>query len=337
MSDVQGLFEKFHDNIKTYYEINRTLKEKKDIIVERVKAHLKDRGRPQCEEYIQGSYKMKVGICAIEGSEYDIDVGLRFSFDESQHAAEEVRGWVFEAVNGHTESVESKAPCIRVNYADGYHVDLVCYARWDDRSNKEQHRLAHKVKGWRNADPPGLVAYVKDAQKLFEGTEDTITKTNQFRRVVRYLKRWNDIAIPGERDDKPTGLALLLLTHQHLSGPSKNWLGISDDRDAVERVASAAAGTIGRISVKKPTPEFEDVFSRLSDVQMGQLKERFGELRDALAAAKNANDVKKACKRLREVFGSDFPCPDEGHGATTTAQKTSAPAIVPSSSSAAPR
>ena len=256
MADVQDLFEAFHGTIRTYYEINTTLKQKKDIIVTRVKAYLKTNSLPTCEEFIQGSYKMKVGIVAIKGSEYDIDVGLRFAFNESEHTPETVRGWVFSAVDGHTESVEKKAPCIRVNYSDGYHVDLVSYARWEDAGGAEQHRLAHKAKGWRPANPPALVQYVLDARKPFEGTVDSATQTDQFRRVVRYLKRWNDVAIPGERDDKPTGLALMLLVKQHLSGPVKLWDGTSDDRTAVERVASAAAGTNGRIQAKKPTPEF---------------------------------------------------------------------------------
>src|SRR5688572_25975633 len=100
MANVQGQFEQFHKQIRTYYEINETLREKKDIIVRRVKKHLEKSNRPQCAEFIQGSYKMKVGICAVEGLEYDIDVGLRFAFRQSQYTATTVRDWVFEAVDG---------------------------------------------------------------------------------------------------------------------------------------------------------------------------------------------------------------------------------------------
>lgn len=335
MADVQALFERFHETIRTYYEINKTLREKKDIIVSRVKAHLAKHDRPSCQEYLQGSYKMKVGICALEGSEYDIDVGLRFSFDESKYTPEEVRRWVFDAVDGHTEDVEEKAPCIRVTYKDGYHVDLVCYAWWEDALGVEQHRLAHQSKGWRPADPPTLVQYVKDARKPFEGTEDTGTGTDQFRRVVRYLKRWNDNAIRGESDDKPSGLALVLLTKQHLTGPSLTWAGMPDDRAAVERVARAAAETYGRITAIKPTPEGEDMFGRISDPEMTKLKSRFGTLRDALVFAKNAPDAATACKELKKVFGDHFPCPDPDNRERETARRTTAPAIVPSSSSAA--
>ncbi len=335
MAEVQELFEKFHRNIRTYYEINDTLREKKDIIVDRVKKHLAKNSRPTCSEYLQGSYKMKVGICALTGSEYDIDVGLRFDFDETRYSADDVRQWVFEAVDGHTEEVNKKGPCIRVRYRDGYHVDLVSYAWWDDSWGRTQYRLAHKYKGWLPADPPGLVEHVRRARKPYAGTEDSATSTDQFRRVVRYLKRWNDNAIPGESDDKPSGLALVLLTEGLLLMPHVDWRGVSDDRAALQRVAESAASTWGRIEAKKPTPEYEDMFGRLSEKAMADLKMRFGALRDALVDAKNAADARTACKRLRGAFGKDFPCPDEnGDDRAAVARRTSAPAIITSSSSA---
>lgn len=334
MADVQTLFERFHRGIRTYYEINDELREKKNIILRRVKAHLAEKGLPTCTPYLQGSYKMKVGILPLAGSEYDIDVGLRFDFDESAYTAKQVRTWVFEAVDGHTEDVEARGPCIRVTYADGYHVDLVCYAHWDDAVGATQYRLAHRSRGWVPADPPALVQWALDARVPFEGTEDS-TETDQFRRVVRYLKRWNDYTFDGSADDKPTGLALLLLTRQHLSIPALTLFeGTPDDRAAVERVARGAAATFGRIVATKPTPEFEDMFSRLSDEAMETLKARFGVLRDALVAANQADTQAKACAELRKVFGDDFPCPDSGEERTQTAMRTATPAIVPSSSSA---
>ena len=40
MADVQALFEAFHKKIRTYYEINDELREKKDIIVKRINNHV---------------------------------------------------------------------------------------------------------------------------------------------------------------------------------------------------------------------------------------------------------------------------------------------------------
>ncbi len=334
MAGMQTQFEQFHMNIRTYYEINETLRDKKDIIVRRVRNHLEKNDRPLCTPFIQGSYKMKVGVCAVPGLEYDIDVGLRFDFDEAAYTAKTVRNWVFEAVDGHTEQVEALSSCIRVTYSDGYHVDLVSYSWWDDEKGNEQHRLAHKTNAWRPADPPALVQHVKDARKPFSDTKDTATQTDQSRRVVRYLKRWNDRAVPHESKDKPSGIALVLLVEKHLPGPRTMWDGGSDDHASLEQVAQAAANTVGRISITKPTPEYEDLFGGISESGMTTLKKRFGDLHQALVDARMTSDAQIACKRLRDVLGDDFPCPDTETEKKSQVLKTSAPAVISSASSA---
>ena len=99
---------------------------------------------------------MKTGVVPIEELEYDIDVGLEFPFDENEYGAKEVREWIYEAVDGHTDWVENKGPCVRVGYTKGYHVDLVSYASWEDLPGQTQFRMANKSNGWRPSHPPGF-------------------------------------------------------------------------------------------------------------------------------------------------------------------------------------
>lgn len=329
MADIQKYFEQFHKTIRVDYEMSQTLREKRDIILKRIRKHLKENGRPCFDEFLQGSYAMKTGVAPIEELEYDIDVGLRFPFNESEHEAKEVRGWVFEAVNGHTEQVESKGPCDRVTYSDGYHVDLVSYASWEDALKTRHFRLAHKSKGWRRADPPSLLAFVEQVMKPFDGTEDTATQTNQFRRVVRYLRRWSDEVMPEESHDKPTGLAFVLLAAKHLR-PTRTWNGELDDLQALQTFASNMANTYGRLEAKKPTPEYDDVLAKVSDDAMNGWKNRLGKLAADLAKAAREADPVKACELVKKHLGRDFPVPEPEE----TGKKTAAPAIITSSSSA---
>lgn len=329
MAKVQKYFEKFHAAIRVDYDMSATLRDKRDKILNRIRDHLKKNGRPGFKELLQGSYKMKTGVIPAPDLEYDIDVGLRFGITESDYDADTVRRWVFEAVDGHTEDVESKGPCIRVTYADGFHVDLVVYAWWTDAFGVEQFRLAHDSNGWRAANPPGLLDHVDSARVQYDGTEDNETKTDQFRRCVRYLRRWDDVAMPTEGSAKPSGLAYVLLTIQKLR-PSRFFNGDADDRTALKLLADSAASTFGRLVAMKPTPEYEDMFQRLSDDEMTELKERFGKLSDALRDADQEPDPVKACKILLTVFGPDFPVP----APEDTGKKTYGPAIITSSSSA---
>jgi hypothetical protein len=334
MANVQRYFEQFHEAIRTDYEMNSTLCEKKDIILNLLRKRLKEAQRPSFDELLQGSYStaVRTGVRPIGKLEYDIDVGLRFSFHEDAHSPTEVRKWVLEAVQGHTDRVEEMGPCIRVGYADGYHVDLVSYATWIDSAKREQFRLAHRSKGWRAADPPGLLEHIKSARGRFAGTEDSRTKTDQLRRAVRCLKRWYDVAIPEESDAKPSGLAFLLLAIERLL-PTYALDGTADDRSALLPPARYAGGVEGRIAVHKPTPEYEDVFGKLSDAEMADLKKRFGTMAEVLDRAAREVDPVLACRALRQVFGDDFPVPEP----EDTARKTGAPAIVTSSASAQER
>lgn len=331
MAKLQKHFEDFHNSIRTDFDANGTLREKRDIILERVRKHLAEKDRPGIRPFDQGSYAMKTGTIPPSPLEFDLDEGLRFDFKDTEHEAGTVRRWIFEAVNGHTDQVDEKGPCVRVRYAEpaGYHVDLVTYAVWSE-GGVDQYRLAHKTKGWRAADPPRLLEHVRECRRQFEGTEDQKTKTDQFRRVVRYLKRWGDHQVPTDRPDKPTGLAFTLLCCQHLS-PRKDWSDQTpDDRAALAALARTVGSMGGRVVAKKPTPEYEDMFERLGEEEMARLKARFLTLADALDVAGRETDPVKACSALRDVFGPDFPVPEP----EDTGKKSAAPAIITSSASA---
>lgn len=326
---MQTYLEQFHEKIRADYEMNQTLREKKDIILTLVRRRLKEAKHPAFDELLQGSYAMGMGTQPIGEIEFDIDVGLRFGFRETDYSSTEVRKWIFDAVDGHTDSVEEKSPCTRVGYSKGYHVDLVAYAHWSEKSGSDEFRLAHRSNGWRPANPPELLEFVANARKAFAGTEDTKTKTDQLRRIVRYLKRWYDFAIPYESDAKPCGLAFVLFSIETVQ-PTRTWNGQSDDRSALETLAVAGANQVDRIIVLKPTPEYEDVFEKISDDDMEGLKKKFSTLADVLRQADAETDPVEACKMLQKVFGEDFPVPDP----SDTGKKTKSPAIIPSSSSA---
>ena len=329
MANVQKQFEEFHQGIRTDFDTADELREKRDIVVEKIRRHQKEQDLPQPTLLHQGSYIMKTGVKPIAQLEYDIDVGLRFWISNDDYTASEVRGWVLEAVKDHTKRVEDKRPCIRVAYVDGYHLDLVAYAV-EESSGADVFSLAYKEAGWRPADPPSLLQYVNDYRVAFEATEDSATKTDQFRRVIRCLRRWDDVAMPKESRDKPSGLGFVLLAIQQKLVPTTFDDGKADDCGALQNLCETIGLIQNRIIAAKPTPEYEDMFGRISDLGMDTLKERFNKLTDALTYAGTAADPVKACERLREEFGDAFPVPDPADGA----KKTAAPAIITSSASA---
>ncbi len=310
MANVQKYFEKFHSEIRIDYDLSETLRNSRDAILKKIRKYLQDNNKPSFNVMLQGSYAMKTGVKPIGQLEYDIDVALRFDISEGDYTATEVRQWIYNAVKDHTNDVQSKGACIRVNYQVGHHVDLVAYAVQQDTWGKEKFNLAHKDKGWIDADPLSLLAYVESAMENFKDTEDSTTKTNQFRRLVRYLHRWDDVAMPNESKAKPCGLAFVLLV-KNFVGSKVLLNGKSDDLSALLILSNSISNGYGRIIVKKPTPEYEDLFGSLTETQMTQLQGRFKNLRDSLTKAKNEPSEKKACEILKVQFGGDFPIGDD--------------------------
>ena len=206
MANLQKQIEIFHKNIRVE---SSELREKRDIIIEKIKKSLSEDNQPIPEVLNQGSYIYGVGIKPVSGEDYDIDVGLDFNIKSSKYDAQEVRSWVYDAIKKHTNEVKNKGPCIRVIYQVGYHVDLVCYARYQNDELVENFQLAHRNGSWIPSDPKKIKEYIKINREQFKNTKDS-SGSDQLQRIVRYLKRWNDLAIPSESDDKPTGLAILL-------------------------------------------------------------------------------------------------------------------------------
>ena len=295
MANIQKQLEGFHKNIKVE---SSELREKRDIILEKIKKSLSEDKKPIPEVLNQGSYIYGVGIKPVSGEDYDIDVGLDFNIKSSDYDAKEVRKWVYDAIKKHTDEVQSKGPCIRVIYQVGYHVDLVCYARYKNDDLIENFQLAHKNGSWIASDPKKIKDHIKKAREIFKGTKDN-SGSDQLQRVVRYFKRWNDLAVPGESDDKPIGLAILLYCIKVLQS------SFTDDLQALIYISEMAKKS-DRISACKPDTQ-DDVFSKISYSGMKKLISRFQELYDALAKAHNFHNLQDACEIMREQFGDDFP------------------------------
>jgi hypothetical protein len=328
MANLQKYFESYHAAIRTDYDTNRELAEKRDIVLDLVVAYLKDRGLPSFERLLQGSYRMKTGVLPIGDLTYDIDIGLCFDLPDN-YTATEVRKWVHDAVRGHTDKLEEKGPCIRVHYKKGFSLDLVIYKRSTDALGRRRMQLGHKDRGWVDADPVALLKHFDDAVSRFEGSEDNATKTVQVRRLIRDLKRWSDEQIKANPDLKPSGIAFSLFCIRELSSAVYAFDGASDDSAALVQLINRIPSG-GRLSVQKPTPEYEDVFGKLTDSGMTEFKEKIFKLRDAINDARDQADPVKACQKLREHFGKDFPVPSP----KDTSRKTSSPAIITSSSAA---
>jgi hypothetical protein len=340
MANIQKYFIQFHDAIRLADE-NEILREKRDIVLDKLKtglAQLREDGVtvPSFSSFGQGSYSMGTGTVPLD-RDYDIDHGIVFDLTKSDYDDPvEVKEWVYKALDGHTDRVELRRSCVTVYYhRDGeseYHVDLAVYACAEKNGGtlylakgKLQSTDEHRV--WEASDPRGLIEKVKTK---FAGDDG-----RQFRRVIRYVKRWKDVRFPTDGNGAPTGIALTVLALEEFAivktqDPVANTVAY-DDLASLERLLprilarfsttwTSEDGLHERLKVTLPVLPHNDLLARMTANQMATLKSELEDLLEAIRDAANDIDEHSACKAMRKKLGDDFPVPDKSETAERRAR-----------------
>ncbi|MDJ0736322.1 MAG: nucleotidyltransferase [Nostocaceae cyanobacterium] len=321
MANLQTQFNKFHNTIKIDFDDNKPLREKRDLIVGDLRNGLKrlfPTNTPTFHNFNQGSYDLGTGVEPLPGDDYDIDVGIVFNFSKSSYKPVKVKEWVYNALHTGARTVEIKRPCVRVQYhrdsAKRFHVDLAIYSLDEDDYGKEVNHIAKGFIGssedkkiWELSEPFRL-------KKLLKSKIPDDSDREQFRRIIRYLKRWKDYNFSSTGTERPTGIALTACCY-NLFTPQKDYIINSytdqyNDLRAFYHVVNRMIGMFywrNQISVKLPVQPYNDLFEKMSDKQMASLKTKLIALRDALINASNEDDISNACVTLQKVFGDHFP------------------------------
>jgi len=349
MAEIQTQLIRFHEEIKLKrFEENATLREKRNRVLARLNNNLekvfetKDIKPPKYETFNQGSYDLGTGNKPLNG-DYDIDEGIIFKFSPDDHPdSVEVKKWILEALEGHTKRVEIRRPCVTVFYQQGqepvYHVDLAVYCESNSKiylakgklNSNEENRI------WEEADPHELSQLIKN--NYSDRNDD-----QQFRRIIRYLKRWKDVNFLQDGNAAPIGIGITIAAYywfnpQRIVDYFQNITKYNDLEalnQFVQRMISNFTWVerdgecIQRLKVILPVVPNSDLFHKMTNHQMINFKGKLEELHETLEGAIKEADPVEACKLMQKQFGENFPVPDK----KDTAQKR-AKAIVSSSASA---
>jgi len=312
---LQSQFMRFHEAILLKrFDENAELREKRDRILRRLRENLS----VSFEPFNQGSYAMGTGIKPLDG-DYDIDVGIILNNVYTDRDPVTVKGWVHEAIKNHTANVNWRRPCITVYYQDAgeviYHVDLAIMVRDRYDSQKlylaigNQHSSADQ-REWQHDDRIGFMAAIEQKCSGEDGA--------QFRRVVRYLKRWKAVNFPKNGHAAPTGLSLTVAafywfspnkTREYSTGrESYNDLSATllVARQLLARFSqgwNSASGMVHTINLPFPNAPRDNVFGKMTPQQQEECYLRLGQLIGNLEQAQSTDNA----AYLKKAFGSDFP------------------------------
>ncbi|WP_288841661.1 cyclic GMP-AMP synthase DncV-like nucleotidyltransferase [uncultured Deefgea sp.] len=317
MAFAQTQFEKFHTVILLGYDENSELRDRRDTLLK----DLKDRISPDAPTYshfTQGSYALSTGVTALNGNP-DMDIGLSFNCSPDDYEDPlTLKKFVSDALTRTNRTVTIRRPCVTVTYLkDGeptHHIDLAVYSSNSD----DQTQLARG----RDCDPKAeRVWEASEAKKLTDLINNQFKDddSNQFRRVVRALKRWRDEKI-GHKNVPSIGLTVSAYqwfspSYDSVEGKPRDLIAI---RNLVDKMLANWNGL--RLVVELPVASYADLFERMTQIQMVDFKSKLESLRDALNEAEGQPDTHEACKILKKQFGDDFPVPEK----TDTTKKTSA-------------
>nr|MCR5082845.1 nucleotidyltransferase [Parasporobacterium sp.] len=189
MYDMSGKFNTFYDSHVVLSQTEQTeLYNKKNLNIQRLNDGLEEYNEEHETSYkvvetcVQGSVAMST-VIQNDKKEYDIDVAVVFDKDElADKGARATRNMIADALKRKTKQFnaepEVKTSCIRVKYADGYHIDFAVYRREWNKYN-ECWEYEHAGADWKKRDLKGLT-------KWFEDENDATDK--KLRKIVRLSK-----------------------------------------------------------------------------------------------------------------------------------------------------
>jgi hypothetical protein len=309
MTLLQSEFREYDKAIRLGWKDEQAiLRAKRDTIVDRIRERIDG---PSFSEFNQGSYEIGTGVKPVDG-DYDIDVGLRFNTTKEEWPDPvKLKERVAEALSGY--DVKLRRPCVTVQYSRNkepkYHVDLNVYVPVPGDDTMLYLAIgkvgdAASLKDWRYTDP---LALSRAIDEKFTGDD-----RDQFRRVVRYLKRWKDLTFPREGNAAPKGIGL--------TAAALKWFSVAKELDRVANVehyadlsalsglvASMRANAFPRLVVTLSVPPHDDLFRKMNDEQMSVFQSKLGALDDGLRTALGDADDTSTSSTLRSYLGEDFP------------------------------
>lgn len=316
---TQSKFIKFHDKIKLSREDceYKDAREKDDSILKAIKTSLKDEGYPVIDNFLQGSMSTSTGV-KNRGEDFDIDRAVVIAFDDSPDDPVKVKKIVLKVLEDRGfKNAKIKKPCVTADYiSKNLHIDIPIYREYNGNYELAigKKNSGDDSKEWSASDPKGLKEWINDAS-LYTGSANK--KLEQYKRIVRYLKRWRDNKFSTAVAKKVFSISLTVMAKEQFK-PSLDDNNKANDlvalRDTVNDMLHAdyfsyQGNEQYRVRVTLPKSPWRDIFYGSSLNTGTQFYNKLTTLKNKLDKAIEETDLTKQCKILNEVFGDDFEVP----------------------------
>jgi len=293
MANLNTSFQNFCEKVRLSKSKKENLITSREANRDRIKKYFKETLEQKSPEFFQqGSFSFKTTVEPLNG-EFDVDDGvyLQNLADDFLTVVkpETAQNWIAEAVKDATKAkIVYKPSCIRVVYANDYHLDLPVYGIKDGVTY-----LAHtKSNAWIENDLKGFNDWFYS--KLNNASE-------QLRRNIIYLKAWADY----NTHDKITGILItVLVCNNHVSKENR------DDLSIFETLKQIITSLILNRAVYMPVAPNDNLLSKYSSAEIDDIINSFEKLKITSEKAMNEKDLDKASDLLIGVLGDRFVLTD---------------------------
>ncbi|EOD6839713.1 cyclic GMP-AMP synthase DncV-like nucleotidyltransferase [Salmonella enterica subsp. enterica serovar Newport] len=331
---LQNKFMNFHDAIKLGRQDLEytTARLKDDSITADIKKRFKEDGYPVVEDFIQGSLATNTGIRE-KGQDFDIDRAIVIEADLAPENPITPKLAVLEVLEARGfKNAKIKKPCVTADYkADDLHVDIPIYRKYENGQYELAVGKKHSDENnreWSRSAPHELIDWVNNYDKNgIYGSK----KHDQYRRVVRYLKRWRNVTFGEDVRRKIYSIGIAVMVKESLTS-SINDEGFPNDLSALRSTINNILNYSNyftlvdvdkyKVKVALPVSPFRDIFYSSSIATGTQLRNKFSSLLKTLNKVADEEDESKQCVLLRSVFGDDFPECTSSSSASSVAKKT---------------
>ena len=326
---LQSKFNTFNQRIQLTRQDDayKEAREKDDSITDVIKSKFKENGYPVIENFIQGSLATFTAIKE-KGKDFDIDRTIVINHDDAPTDPVIVKRVILDILEDRGfHHAKIKKPCVTADYKfKDLHIDIPVYRKtsWGSYQlavGKKDSNTENKI--WTDSAPRELIDWVKDSSVF---GEYEIEKLYQFRRLVRYLKRWRNLKFSHDVSRKIYSIGLTVMIKQHFK-PSIDSEGCPNDLIALKDTVNSILNWSGyfisylddqwKVQVSLPVSPYRDIFHGSSLNTGTRFRNRLSNLNSSLQTVIDETDESKQCSLLIGLFGDDFP-----EGANTNSAST---------------
>jgi hypothetical protein len=344
---LQKQFSKFNKSIHLtkYSKSYEDAREKEHSILESIKVKFKDNGYPVVSNdcFRQGSFATDTAIKKIDG-DFDVDRAIVIKKENAPTDPVDCKKAAIQVLEKRGfKNPLIKTPCVTADYINlKLHIDYAIYCV--DGSNNysvaigKKHSL-EKNKEWMYSESKELINWVNSSEHC-TGYENLTTEERlQFKRLVRYMKRWRDCRFVEANRKYIYSIGLVVMIKESFR-PSVDDNGVENDLEAlintVDYILNSQSyfSSWGQneydIEVMTPYSPQIDIFRKHGKSVGTVFRKKLQNLLDKLNKVSEKDSLVEKCELLQEVFGKDFECPSVSSASLEKITSASAGIVIPS-------